>query len=90
MVHDCAMVLGTNAIEKYGLQTAHADGTVISPVNPVKLTKDTYIVQRVLLSEKVRLAPGKSWWVKVQVEQPGLQGSSPDEVGTITVSHVIL
>ena len=31
MVHDYAMVLGTNAMEKYGLQTVHTDGTVILP-----------------------------------------------------------
>jgi len=82
MVHDSAMVLGTNAMEKYGLQTVHADGTVVPLVNSVKLMEDSndYTVRRVLLSERIQFAPGKSWWVKVQVKQPGLQGSSPDEV----------
>jgi len=62
MVHDCAMVLGTNAMKKYGLQTVHADGTVISPVNSVKLTKDTSMTTlfEECCSERVQVAPGKS------------------------------
>ena len=46
MVHDCAMVLGTNAMEKCGLQTVHVDGTAVPPVNPGELTKSTseYVV----------------------------------------------
>ena len=30
-VEDCAMVLGTNAMVKFGIQTIHADGSVVRP-----------------------------------------------------------
>ena len=82
MVHDCAMVLGTNAMDyrQYMLMALQF------PLNPVESTKSTseYAVRRVLLSERAWLAPGKSQWVKVKVEQSSIQESSPDEVGVIT------
>ena len=99
MVHDCATVLGTNAMVKYRLQTVHVDGSAVTPISPVESTKSTgkYVVRRVPLSERARLAPGKSQWVKVKVEQSSVQENSPDEVGlspqqrvSWQVRHVIL
>jgi len=52
MVHDCAMVLGTNAMVKYGLRTVHSDGAVVPPISLAESTGNTneYMVQRVLIS----------------------------------------
>ena len=90
MVHDCAMVLGTNAMVKYGLRTVHSDGAVVPPISPAESTGNTneYMVRRVLLGEKVHLAPGMSRWVKVKVEQS--TESSPEELGVITPEESIL
>ena len=62
----------TNAMGKYGLQTVHADGTVISPVNSVKLTKDTSMTTlfEECCSERVQVAPGKSWCCVVVQDDP--------------------
>lgn len=43
-VADCAMVLGTNAMVKFGMQTVHADGSVIKPSakNTAECTKGSH------------------------------------------------
>ena len=48
MVHDCAMVLGTNAMVEYGLRTVHYDGVVVPPIKSAGNTNE-YTVRRVFV-----------------------------------------
>jgi len=39
VVHDCAMILGTNAMVEYGIQTVQGDGTILQPFSAAKPEK---------------------------------------------------
>ena len=63
-VKDCAMVLGTNAIVKFGMQTIHVDGTVVKP--SARDCAEGSQEGNVVLVRAVRLAPRQSRTVEVQ------------------------
>jgi len=71
IVHDCAMVLSTNAMTEYGIQTAQADGTIVEPFSPTRGREGTpeYGARRVYLGQTIHLAPGAAQQVRVRVEQ---------------------
>ena len=57
-VKDCAMVLGTNAMVKFGMQTMHMDGTILKPSE--RDCAEEAQEGNVVLVRAVQLAPRQS------------------------------
>jgi len=81
VVHDCAMVLGTNAMTEYGVQTVQADGTIVEPFSPTKGREGTPEHG----ARRVYLAPGAAQKGRVRVEQDGSVVEQPceSEIGVV-------
>ena len=62
-VKDCAMVLGTNAMVKFGMQTMHMDGTILKPSE--RDCAEEAQEGNVVLVRAVQLAPRQSKTVEV-------------------------
>jgi len=87
------MVLGTNAMTEYGIQTVKANGTVVEPFSPTKGREGAseYGVRRVYLEQTVHLAPGAAQQVRVTVEQDSLmQQPCESEIGVIVPTEEVL
>ena len=63
-VKDCAMVLGTNAMVEFGMQTVHVDGTIVN--SSARDCAGGSQEGNVVLVRAVRLAPRQSRTVEVQ------------------------
>ena len=78
-VHDCAMVLGTNALVSFGVQMILGDGNVMRP-SGTDTTKHSVDSPKngVFLVRAVRVAPGQSKVVEVKAI------CGKDDVGVVT------
>ena len=91
-VRNCGLVLGTNAIGKFGIKLVHANGTAVQPVNGNADLVDsaTETVARLVLCGLTRIGPRMTKCVKVKVVQTSGADTSDLEGGIMSPNETVL
>ena len=86
-VKDCCMVLGTNAMVEFKMQTVHANSSVVKP-SDVDTTGHTAPspMRSVFLVRAVHMAPRQSKVVEVSAAP---MDSGEDDIGVVTPSETV-
>ena len=80
-VNDCAMVLGTNALVRFGLQLIHTDGSIVLPATADPRNLFGTAAVHVVLAHAIHLTPGQTKQVEMITEHTVGQDG---EVGVVT------